>query len=135
MEMARPGKFRCISTTPKVRTFKPQGIPLPQLKQVTLTLDEYEALRLADLEGVSQEQAAARMNVSRPTFGRIIENARRTLVGALVNGKAIHVGGGNYTVTRLREFSCRSCRRTWHLPIGLSVARACPRCQRKGTAA
>jgi predicted DNA-binding protein (UPF0251 family) len=129
--MPRPGKFRCIETTPRVRTFKPQGIPLSQLKQVTLTLDEFEALRLADLEGDTQEQAAARMNVSRPTFGRIIEKARHTFVDALVNGKAIQVEGGNYTVTKVQEFSCRSCRQTWHLPLGPAVARACPRCQRK----
>jgi uncharacterized protein len=129
--MPRPGKFRCIAATPRVRTFKPQGIPLPQLKQVTLTLDEFEALRLADLAGDSQEQAAARMNVSRPTFGRIIEKARRTLVDGLVNGKAIRVEGGNYTVTKLQELSCRGCRRTWHLPLGQGIERTCPRCQRR----
>jgi predicted DNA-binding protein (UPF0251 family) len=66
------------------------------LEQVQLTVDELEALRLADFLGVSHEQAGSQMGVSRATFGRIIEHARKIVADALIHGKAINVGGGNY---------------------------------------
>lgn len=80
--------------TPGARYFKPAGVPLHVLVEVGLTLDELEALRLADLEGLYQEQAAERMSVSRATFGRIVESARQKIADALVNGKAVRVEGG-----------------------------------------
>jgi predicted DNA-binding protein (UPF0251 family) len=73
--MARPLKQRFVGTPPRVGTFKPQGIPIRQLEAAILSLDELEALKLADLQGNSQEQAAVKMNVSRPTFGRILDKA------------------------------------------------------------
>lgn len=76
------------------RVFKPRGVPLPGLGKVALTLDGLEALRLADLEGLYHEEAADRMGVSRPTFARILAAARREVADALVNGKAIRIGGG-----------------------------------------
>jgi predicted DNA-binding protein (UPF0251 family) len=75
--------------------FKPAGIPLRDLKEVPLTLDQLEALRLADLEGLYQAEAAARMKISRPTFARIVTAARRQVAEALVNGKALRLGGGS----------------------------------------
>ena len=74
--------------------WKPAGIPARDLEQVILTVDQAEALRLADLEGLYQEAAARRMNVSRQTFGRIIEEARRLVADALLNGKALRIEGG-----------------------------------------
>lgn len=74
--------------------FKPAGVPACALEQVTLTLDEVEALRLADLNGLYQEQAAAQMKISRPTFSRIIEEARRKVADALIHGKALRLEGG-----------------------------------------
>ncbi len=79
---------------PGVRYFKPRGIPLTELEEVILGLDELEAVRLADLEGLYQEQAAERMEISRQTFGRIIELAHRKISDALVNGKALKIEGG-----------------------------------------
>jgi predicted DNA-binding protein (UPF0251 family) len=76
------------------RVFKPQAVPLNRLPQVSLTLDGLEALRLADLEGLYQEEAARRMEVSRPTFARIVAEARKAVADALVNGKALAIGGG-----------------------------------------
>jgi predicted DNA-binding protein (UPF0251 family) len=64
------------------------------LEQVTLSLDEVEALRLADLQGLYQEQAAKQMKISRPTFARIIEEARRKTAEALIHGKALRLEGG-----------------------------------------
>jgi predicted DNA-binding protein (UPF0251 family) len=71
--------------------FKPCGIPGHALEIIELTKDEMEAIRLADLEGLYQEDAANQMNVSRPTFGRILNNARAKIADALINGKSIEI--------------------------------------------
>ena len=85
---------RRISGRPASSLFKPAGIPARGLSEVELTLDEFESVRLADFEGLYQEAAALRMGVSRQTFGRIVEAARRKIADALVNGKALRVEGG-----------------------------------------
>ena len=82
--MPRPQCMRFVGNGPVVAVFKPAGIPIHALAQVAMTLDEFEALRLADLEGLYQEDAASRMGVSRPTLGRILESARRKVAEALV---------------------------------------------------
>jgi len=92
--MPRPKKSRWISCHPGVSFFKPQGIPLRMLNQVCLEMDELEAMRLADLESLSHEDAAQRMNVSRATFGRIVALGRKKVADALVHGKAIRIEGG-----------------------------------------
>ena len=74
--------------------FKPAGVPMRELEAVVLALDEFEALRLADLEGLYQEQAAEQMGVSRPTFSRVVESARRKVADALVHGKVLRIEGG-----------------------------------------
>jgi uncharacterized protein len=94
--MARPNKNRIVGFNPDVDYFKPRGIPLRDLKEVNLTVDECEAVRLADLLGMSHEAAGLEMGVSRATFGRIIAQARKTISDALINGKAIRIEGGNY---------------------------------------
>jgi len=76
--------------------FKPFGIPITDLEPVILLFEEYESIRLSDYEGLTQEQSAVRMNVSRPTFTRIYEKARRNIAKAFVEGKAIFIEGGNY---------------------------------------
>lgn len=81
------------------RFFKPQGVPLSMLEEVVLTDDELEAVRLADVEGLYQEQAAEQMAVSRQTFGRILESAHTKIGDALVNGKALCIEGGHVTHT------------------------------------
>jgi uncharacterized protein len=90
----RPFCCRNISGKPAAPIFKPIGIPVHELEEVVMTLDEFEALRLADLGGLYQEQAAAQMNVSRPTFSRIIESAHQKVADALVHGKALRIEGG-----------------------------------------
>ena len=89
--MSRPKKERCIRCKPNALYFKPRGIPLIQLEEVGLSLDELEAIRLADYEGLYHEQAAEKMNISRPTFGRILGEARRKLAEVLVEGKALRI--------------------------------------------
>jgi predicted DNA-binding protein (UPF0251 family) len=92
--MARPLSTRKIPKGLEERAFKPQGIPMAELDQLTLTLDGLEALRLADLEGLYQEEAAQRMGVSRATFARVLTAARKVVAEALVNGKAVEISGG-----------------------------------------
>ncbi len=79
---------------PRVRYFKPQGVPLAELEEVVLAEDEIEAIRLADFEGLYHDEAARRMGVSRPTFGRIIEGARKKTAEAITSGKAMRIEGG-----------------------------------------
>jgi predicted DNA-binding protein (UPF0251 family) len=126
--MARPHKQRYVSTHPSTCAFKPWGIPLPQLESVVLSLDELEAIRLADFEGDQQEQAAAKMNISRPTFGRILENAHKTVADALLHGKALQIQGGMVTTSARERVRCRRCRRAWEVPIAASAEFRCPRC-------
>jgi predicted DNA-binding protein (UPF0251 family)/predicted Fe-Mo cluster-binding NifX family protein len=80
------------------RIFKPAGVPAGNLEHVTLRLDQAEAIRLADLQGLYQEAAALRMGVSRQTFGRIVESARRVVADAIINGKCLRIEGGEVIV-------------------------------------
>jgi predicted DNA-binding protein (UPF0251 family) len=94
--------------------FHPAGIPARELVEIVLTLDEFEAIRLADLEGLYQEQAAERMSVSRPTFGRILAAAHRKVAEALAHGKTLKIEGGTIRMERLRSprCECPRCRST-----------------------
>ena len=89
--MSRPKKDRCVRCQPNAVYFKPRGVPLINLDEVDLSLDELEAIRLADYEGLYHEQAAEKINISRPTFGRILGEARRKLAEAIVDGKALKI--------------------------------------------
>jgi uncharacterized protein len=100
--MPRPCCWRLVAGRPAAAIFKPIGIPMRDLEEVVMTLDEFEALRLADLEGLYQERAADQMGVSRPTFSRIAESARRKVADALVHGKALRIDGGPVRVGRHR---------------------------------
>lgn len=100
----RPRKHRKLGCYPGVRMFKPRGIPASELEWERLAADEWEGLRLVDLEGKHLEEAGAAMGVSRATMGRILNRARRKVAGALVHGRAIVVeedGGGGPVYRRL----------------------------------
>ncbi len=92
--MPRPFCRRRVAGRPAASIFKPIGIPVSELEEVVMTLDEFEAIRLADLEGLYQERAAETMRVSRPTFSRIVESAHRKIADAFVHGKALRMEGG-----------------------------------------
>ena len=98
--MTRPFKCRRISSSPKVYYFKPRAVPLCELDEIALQLDEFEALRLADLQKKDQEAASAIMKISRQTFGNILASARGKLADAVVNGKALKIEGGPVEVIR-----------------------------------
>ena len=93
--MSRPCRCRRIRCRPDTNYFKPRGIPLDALEEVNLTLDELEAIRLADLGELYQEDAAKKMDVSRQTFGNIINSAHKKIADALLNAKALKIEGGN----------------------------------------
>ena len=100
--MPRPKKCRFILQEPGVTYFKPQGIPLKILEQTQITVDELEAVRLTDYLGLSHEEAARQLQVSRPTVTRMLAKARKSIAEALVTGKAIRIEGGDY---RLKDES------------------------------
>ena len=105
--------------------FKPFGIPMTDLEPVILLFEEYESIRLADYQGLTQEQAAKKMNVSRPTFTRIYEKARRIIAQAFVEGKAIFIEGGNYH-TNDCWYKCEHCMK---LNISKTETNTCNYCQ------
>jgi predicted DNA-binding protein (UPF0251 family)/predicted Fe-Mo cluster-binding NifX family protein len=96
--VARPVNERRIGLAIPHRVMKPAGVPARELEVLRLGLDEAEALRLADLEGLYQEAAARSMGVSRQTFGRIVESARRKIADAILNGKALRIEGGEIAI-------------------------------------
>ena len=94
--MVRPKLCRRVGFNPNVTYFKPRGIPLCELEESNLEIDEFEAIRLKDLDGLEQEECAEKMNISQPTFHRLILSARRKIADAIVNSKAIKIEGGNF---------------------------------------
>ncbi|MFT3848163.1 MAG: DUF134 domain-containing protein [Propionivibrio sp.] len=89
--MGRPTKERCINCVPAASYYKPVGIPLRELDEIVLAMDELEAMRLTDLEGLYQADAAERMGISRQTIGNILNNVHRKVADALLNGKALRI--------------------------------------------
>jgi uncharacterized protein len=130
--MARPCKRRFITSFPEVTDFHPGERGIVVHPPVELRADELEALRLADGEGLSQEEGAARMNVSRATFGRILERAHATVADALVHGKPLRIVGGDVVTCRHRRLQCRRCRKGWDVPRATAGEFRCPRCRATG---
>ncbi len=106
--MPRPVKHRRVEYVPEVTYFKPAGVPMRELDEVTITLEELESIRLKDLDGLEQEDCAEKMHVSRPTFQRVLIGARNKVAKALVEGKAIRVEGGNYKLAT-HDVLCNKC--------------------------
>lgn len=98
--MPRPKCHRHIIGVPDEQYFKPRGIPSIELEEIVLHLDEFEAVRLADYEHLYQEQAAEKMNISRQTFGRIIDTAHQKIADVLINGKALRIDGGDFALMK-----------------------------------
>lgn len=131
--VGRPVKWRRVSLLPRASYFKPTAVPLYLLDEVQLAVEELEALRLKDLEGLEQEECAQQMNVSRPTFQRVLNSARRKVADALINGKAIKVEGGNFELA-WRRFRCGNGHE-WEVPFETLVVappRLCPACHSPG---
>ena len=89
--MTRPKKHRHLRFRPNVYYFKPRGIPSRHLEEVVLLPDELEALKLHDVDGLEQADAAKKMKISQPTFCRILDNAYKKIAEGIINGKAIRI--------------------------------------------
>ena len=126
--MPRPRRLRRIGFAPCVAYFKPAGIRLVGLEKLVLTLDEFEAVKLKDFLELDQEECARRMNISQPTFHRLIQSARKKIADAMVNGKAIKITGGSIEMKNdpEKQFHCVSCGHEW---ISDEKASICPRCR------
>ncbi len=96
--MPRRRICRCVEREPEFALFKPAGVKASELEDSVLTLGEFEALRLVDLESIGQEDAAKKMKLSQPTLHRLVSSARKKVVEALVKGKVIRIEGGNYEI-------------------------------------
>jgi len=127
--MGRPLLWRRVNFIPPITYFKPAGVPLTALQEVCLSVEEAEAIRLKDLEGLEQEKCAERMSVSRSTFARVLASARQKMADALLNGKAIRIEGGNFEMA-LSRFRCINGHE-WNVPFQIMVntpPQACPTC-------
>ena len=124
--MPRPRKNRKIIGEPPHKLFKPAGIPSAELETIILTLDELEALRLADFESLYQEEAAKLMEVSRQTFGNIVTKARQKCAEALLQGKMILIEGGDFEIDTERKLICDGCGRSWRSILEEGKGDGCP---------
>lgn len=130
--MPRPRKRRRVGFMPRVTYFQPVGLD-EQLQEVIITLDEIEALRLKDLEGLDQETCAAEMNIAQSTYQRILASARKKLSRAIMEGRAIRIEGGDYRLIPY-QLECENCGYGW-MPVVWPVhggGNDCPRCGGKG---
>jgi predicted DNA-binding protein (UPF0251 family) len=102
--MGRQALWRKVGFLPQITYFKPSGVSSANLEEERITVEEAEAIRLKDLEELELEDCAYRMNISRTTFSRILNSARKRIADALLSGKAIRIEGGNFkmAVSRYR---------------------------------
>lgn len=135
--MGRPHKERRVTQLPSITHFKPVGIPLRELGEIILKIEEMEAIRLADIEHLEQAEAAKQMEVSPPTFNRILLNAHKKIATALWQGYAIRIEGGTFRIDCCkhkgqRHLKCSACGYSWTLAYGTGqrcYELACPICQ------
>ena len=117
----RPTKERQIEQLPPVTRFKPCGVPLFAADEIVVTVEEMEAIRLADMEEMDQGPAAEIMGISRPTFHRILARAHSKVAQVLWQGKSLRVEGGTYKVNccmKDRILRCGACNHQWNVPKG-----------------
>lgn len=126
--MARPRKRRRICCRPGCELFKPSGKCLRGVPPVVLLLDEFEALRLSDMEGLQHEAAAARLDVSRPSFTRILNEARRKVATALTLGQPLMINGGDVELAKECIYRCRQCGAANEVEFGGGRPESCAAC-------
>jgi len=125
--MVKPRKKSNVLYPPRTLYFKPGGVTAKNLYEVILTIDEYEAIRLGDHKSLKQEDAAKKMNISRPTFARLIDSARKKVAEAIINGKAIRIEGGSFIFLRNR-IRCLDCGNIWEMKEIPNSNLTCPNC-------
>lgn len=127
--MARPTKFRRVEFFPENSYFVPVGKPKCEIQEVSLKVEELEAMRLKDIEELNQEECAEKMQVSRQTFQNIIDSARKKVAVALTEGKAININGGHYTTNNCK-FKCSDCQTVYEIKYEQDKS-ICPNCGSK----
>ncbi len=125
--MPRPEKKRLVNAPPVFNSFKPTGFAKSGLKRVVISLDEYEALRLADYKGLEHKEAAEMMKISRPTFTRLIEKARKKTAEFIIEGAELVIDGGNIHFEG-NVIRCKDCGHTFRIKFGDNV-KNCPSCK------
>jgi uncharacterized protein len=126
--MSRPCKLRRVICNPQATSFRPSVNSKTEPETVSLTRDELEAIRLADFEGLYQEQAAGKMKISRQTFGNIIMSAHKKVADFLINSKRLSIKGGTVEIDRC-SFTCNVCRHIWSVSCGIERPKKCPKCK------
>lgn len=111
--MPRPCKRRRVCAMPACKRFGPKGTPTGNNKAIAMTVDEYETVRLIDLEGLTQEECAVRMNVARTTAQAIYNSARAKIAECLVDSRELRIEGGEYDICNgnMESCGCPHCRR------------------------
>ncbi len=127
--MPRQKKERIVDKPPIYTGFKPMGFPAKLLKEIVLTIDEYESIRLADFMCLSQKEASEEMEISRSTFARLIESARKKMADFIINGKRMLVEGGNIHF-RKNLIKCNDCDQMFIINID-NTYNECPQCKSK----
>lgn len=127
--MPRPTKYRKVETLPEFTYFIPTGRPKCEIEEIVLKIEEFEAMRLKDIENLNQEECAEKMNISRQTFQNIIDSARKKITAALIEGKAINISGGNYT-RNICPYKCTSCGNAYEIKFE-EDRKICPSCGSK----
>jgi predicted DNA-binding protein (UPF0251 family) len=127
--MSRPQDNRMVLEPPLFSAFKPLGITGKDLEQIQLALDEFEAFRLADYNGLSHAEAADEMGISRSTFSRLIEKARKKIADFIIQGKLLTIEGGSVHF-RNNIIRCQSCGHMFKINISNTISE-CPTCHSK----
>jgi predicted DNA-binding protein (UPF0251 family) len=128
--MSRPKKDKMVSSPPLFSCFKPVGVRRDTLGEITLEIGEYEAIRLTDYEGLDHTEAASEMGISRSTFSRLIEEARRKVAAFLIEGQLLQIEGGNVHF-RDNVLKCPSCGSIFNVRMGTPLEK-CPACGNEG---
>jgi len=124
--MPRPKKMRSVQHPPLISDFKPTGIRARDLEALDLALDEFEAIRLADFQGLDHAESAEQMGISRPTFSRLIDQARHKLAVFLVEGRHLRIEGGDIHFQR-NMIRCQGCGHLFNTSLDADMEE-CPRC-------
>jgi len=124
--MSRPKINRLVACPPRFNSFKPVGVRITDLDTIILSLDEYEAIKLANYDGLGQQDASEEMGISRPTFTRLLDSAQKKIADFIVNGKGISIEGGNIHF-RENYIECLDCGHKFKINIENNV-KQCPAC-------
>ena len=136
--MARPPKWRKVEFIPDIQHFVPLNVQPDNMQENILRIEEVEAIRLKDIEKLEQEKCAEKMEVSRQTFQRILNNAREKIADSIINGKAIRIEGGNFTLN-ICAVQCLDCGKEWQESYEnfkkiMNGEYICPDCESKNIA-